>query len=37
LAISHKIIDKHHGKIWIKPKDTKGTAVSFILPIHKQP
>jgi signal transduction histidine kinase len=32
LAIAKKIIDKHHGKIWVESSVDEGTIFSFILP-----
>ena len=34
LAISKRIIERHHGKIWIESAVEKGTKVLFTLPVH---
>lgn len=33
LAISKKIVEQHHGKIWIESRYGKGSTFSFILPL----
>lgn len=33
LAISKEIVEAHHGKIWAKSKEGKGTTVLFTLPL----
>lgn len=36
LAITKEIIDAHHGKIWAKSKEGKGTTIYFTLPLVSQ-
>ncbi|RLL41762.1 cell wall metabolism sensor histidine kinase WalK [Oceanobacillus piezotolerans] len=36
LAITKELIEVHHGKIWAKSKEGKGTTISFTLPLMNQ-
>ncbi len=36
LAISKQIVESHHGKIWIKSEENRGTEVYIYLPIRRK-
>ncbi|APC50109.1 cell wall metabolism sensor histidine kinase WalK [Virgibacillus halodenitrificans] len=36
LAIAKELVEAHHGKIWAKSKEGKGTAILFTLPLMNQ-
>jgi signal transduction histidine kinase len=37
LTIAKRIIDFHHGRIWVESTPGKGAIFSFTLPIHREP
>ncbi|WP_337017302.1 ATP-binding protein, partial [Oceanobacillus massiliensis] len=36
LAITKELVETHHGKIWAKSKEGKGTTIFFTLPLMSQ-
>lgn len=36
LAISKELVEAHHGKVWAKSKEGKGTTILFTLPLMNQ-
>ena len=36
LALAKKIVEAHHGRIWVDSKEGKGTVVQFVLPVMER-
>lgn len=36
LALAKKIVEAHHGRIWVETQEGKGTTVQFVLPTMEQ-
>jgi light-regulated signal transduction histidine kinase (bacteriophytochrome) len=37
LAIAHRIVERHEGRIWAESRDQQGSTFHFMLPIHNIP
>ncbi len=36
LALAKKIVEGHHGRIWVESREGRGTTVQFVLPVKEQ-